>query len=196
VLGLRIWFWLSHTSDGGVHADFLACRAGLLCLDLATVVATSARRRLRCWASLACLLGASANHCIALRMKIPTRSQPRCHGSIHTCLQGYSVLSKPGTVSMHHMYMAIHHICTSIVPYTFATTQMGPNSGSCSISTSASPDLLDSVNLHIFGKHSSPVLWWYQSFFRIFWLSSSFAGPEREFLGRCHPSPDSLLVRA
>jgi hypothetical protein len=34
----------------------------------------------------------------------------------------------------------------TIVPYTFATTQIGRNSGSCSISTSASPALLDSVN--------------------------------------------------
>jgi hypothetical protein len=78
----------------------------------------------------------------------------------------------------------------NIVPYTFSTTQMGRNSESCSISTSASPDLLDSVNLHIFGKHSSPALSWYQSFFHMFRLSSSFGGPERELLGRCHPSPN------
>jgi hypothetical protein len=81
-------------------------------------------------------------------------------------------------------------------PYTFDATQMGRNSGSCSISTSASLDWLDSVSLHIFGKHSSPAMWWCQSFFHMFWLSPSFGGPERELLGSCHPSPVLFLVRA
>jgi hypothetical protein len=115
--------------------------------------------------------------------------QPVSHEYLWNCFMCLSYVSL--TITTTGVYKPLYD-----VPYTCATTQMGRNSGSCSISTSASPDLLDSVNLHIFGKHSATALWWYQSFFHIFWLSSSFGGPERELLGRRHPSPNYFLVRA
>jgi hypothetical protein len=55
-------------------------------------------------------------------------------------------------VRMHawELQLVVHSVAT--FPRPFATTKMGPNSGSRSIPTLASPDLLDSVNLHIFAN--------------------------------------------
>jgi hypothetical protein len=45
-------------------------------------------------------------------------------------------------------------LCAEYVnlPYRFASAQMGPTSCCFPISTLASPDLMDSCDLHIFGK--------------------------------------------